>query len=246
MFFPAGTSLSTAHGQFQSICDQLGFLVANDKSVQGTVVDYLGILIDSDRMEAQLPPNKKGRVLAEVNRLLRQKSGITRRDLQSVLGFLTFCTRVFPLGRPFLRHLFNMLNRPYKTHTLTLAARRDLNWWKTLLPLWHGVAAIAPVRSEITIATDASGKKGIGGIWFATGSMFSTGTPKRHRSKHIDYEEMHAVLYAFAEWSENWSGQLVNVLCDNDAVVVAINKKTIRGAVQRDPYYVPYRAPCGV
>jgi hypothetical protein len=229
-FFPAGTSLSTAHGQFQSICDQLGFLVANDKSVQGTVVDYLGILIDSDRMEARLPPNKKDRVLAEVNRLLRQKSGITRRDLQSVLGFLTFCTRVFPLGRPFLRHLFNMLNRPYKTHTLTLAARRDLNWWKTLLPLWHGVAAIAPVRSEITIATDASGKKGIGGIWFATGSMFSTRIPKRHRSKHIDYKEMHAVLYAFAEWSENWSGQAVNVLCDNDAVVVAINKKTIRGA----------------
>ena len=80
------------HGQFQSICNQLGFLVADDKSVQGTVVDYLGILIDFDHMEARLPPNKKDRVLAEVNRLLLQKSGITRSDLQSVLGFLTFCT----------------------------------------------------------------------------------------------------------------------------------------------------------
>jgi hypothetical protein len=108
--------------------------------------------------------------------------------------------------------------------------RRDLNWWKTLLPLWHGVAAIAPVRSEITIATDASGKKGIGGIWFATGNMFSTRMPKRHRSKHIHYKEMHTVLYAFAEWSEKWSGQSVNTEYDNDAVVVAINKRIIRGA----------------
>lgn len=229
-FFPAGTNPRTAGIQFQETCDQLGFLVAEDKNVQGTVVDYLGIIIDSETMEARLPPNKKDRVLAEVNRLLKQKSPITRADLQSVLGFLTFCTRVFPLGRPFLRHLFNMLNTQRTSQRLTLAARRDLHWWKTLLPIWPGVTAIAPERQEFTIATDASGTKGIGGIWFATREVFSTRMPRRHRKKHINFKEMFAVLYAFAQWGDKWRGHEVHVLCDNEAVVTGITKGTIRGA----------------
>jgi hypothetical protein len=228
-FFPPDTDLTLAANQFETTCNQLGFQIANDKNAEGTVVDYLGIIIDSDRMEARLPPNKKDRVLQEVTNLL-QKGMVSRADLQSILGFLTFCTRVFPLGRPFLRHLFNMLNSGKTYQRLTLTARRDLQWWKALLPVWSGVSAIAPARRHTTIATDASGKKGIGGVWFATMEMFSTRMPRRHRTKHINYKEMHAVLYAFAKWGDHWKGQLVEARCDNEAVVTGINKKTIRGA----------------
>jgi Reverse transcriptase (RNA-dependent DNA polymerase). len=227
-FFSPDSDLTLAGSQFKNICDQLGFHIADDKNAEGTVVDYLGIIIDSERMEARLPPNKKDRVLLEVTTLL-QKGTVNHTDLQSILGFLTFCTRVFPLGRPFLRHLFNMLNGKKQHQRLTLAARRDLEWWKTLLPRWSGISAIAPARNHTMIATDASGKKGIGGVWFATMDMFSTRMPRRHRMKHINYKEMHAVLHAFAEWGENWKGQLVEVLCDNEAVVSGINNKTIRG-----------------
>jgi hypothetical protein len=228
-FFPPETNLSPAGDQFRDTCEQVGFQIADDKNAEGTVVDYLGITIDSEKMEARLPPNKKDRVLLEVTNLLRKET-VSRADLQSILGFLTFCTRVFPLGRPFLRHLFNMLNTEKRYQQLTLAARRDLEWWKTLLPIWSGVSAIAPARQIIEIATDASGKKGIGGIWFATMDMFSTRMPRRHRAKHINYKEMHAVLHAFALWGDSWKGHLVEVKCDNEAVVMGINKKTIRGA----------------
>lgn len=228
-FFPPGRDPTPAGDQFASICGRLGFQVAEDKNAEGTVVDYLGITIDSEKMEARLPPNKKDRVLREVTALLRKKT-VGQGDLQSILGFLTFCTRVFPLGRPFLRHLFNMLHCQPRYQRLTLAARRDLEWWRTLLPIWSGISAIAPARHQTTIATDASGKKGIGGVWFATMDMFSTRMPRRHRSKHINYKEMHAVLHAFAHWGDNWKGHLVEVQCDNEAVVAGINKKTIRGA----------------
>jgi hypothetical protein len=60
--------------------------------------------------------------------------------------------------------------------------------------------------------------------------MFSTRMPRRHRLKHINYKEMHAVLHAFAEWGDNWKGQFVEVQCDNEAVVAGINKKSIRGS----------------
>jgi hypothetical protein len=228
-FFPPDTNLSPAGRQFEDICRQLGFQIAEEKNDEGTVVDYLGITIDSEKMEARLPPGKKDRVLREVIATL-EKDRVSRADLQSLLGFLTFCTRVFPLGRPFLRHLFNMLNGGKQHQRLSLAARRDLVWWKTLLPAWSGISAIAPARPHTVIATDASGKKGIGGVWFATMEMFSTRMPRRHRLKHINYKEMHAVLHAFAEWGDNWKGQLVEVQCDNEAVVAGINKRTIRGS----------------
>ena len=41
---------------------------------------------------------------------------------------------------------------------------------------------------------------------------------------------MFAVLYAFAEWSEDWNEAEIIVFCDNTAVVRGINKRTIRGA----------------
>ena len=154
---------------------------------------------------------------------------MSQTELQSLLGFLTFCTRVFPIGRPFLRHVFNMLRRSRGSQRLTAAARRDLEWWKMLLPVWSGVAAIDPPRKEFIIETDVSGIKGIGGYWPTTGKMFSTRMPRRHRKKHINYKEMHAVLHAIAEWGDDWKGQSLTVRCDNFAVVQGINKKTIRG-----------------
>ena len=41
---------------------------------------------------------------------------------------------------------------------------------------------------------------------------------------------MYAVLYAFAQWGDKWRGHEVHILCDNEAVVTGISKKTIRGA----------------
>jgi hypothetical protein len=230
IFFPPNENIPRASAQFQDICNYLGFQVANDKDAQGTTVDYLGLTIDSIKMEARLPINKLQRILREVKEILSPKKMITRHELQSLLGFLTFCTKVFPLGRPFLRHIFNMLRRPHKRQRLTAAARRDLQWWRTLLPLWSGITAISPRRFEVTIETDASGSKGIGGYWPATKRMFSTRLPRRHRKKHINFKEMFAVLFAIAEWGESWKGQELLVKCDNEAVVHGINKKTIRGA----------------
>jgi hypothetical protein len=122
-----------------------------------------------------------------------------------------------------------MLNNTHAVQRLSPSARRDLQWWKTLLPVWSGIAAIAPIRKDIIISTDASGSKGIGGFWFATNKLFSIRLPRRHRRKHINFKEMLAVLYAFAEWCEEWKGGAVTVKCDNTAVFNGINKKSIRG-----------------
>jgi hypothetical protein len=79
----------------------------------------------------------------------------------------------------------------------------------------------------IDVATDASGEKGIGGVY--NRQVFSERVPSQHRSKNIDWKEMFALLHAFLLWHEEWVGGTVRLACDNSGVVDAINKHSIKG-----------------
>ena len=217
---------------FGTLTSYLGFTENVKKRKDGWVVDFTGIELDSDRMEARLPKDKHNRAIMGVQKLLTSGS-VTHRTLENLLGFLSFCAKVIPLGRPFLRNLFNLLKRLSHLHShaircLSTAAKRDLLWWMTLLPHWSGILMINPTRSQIIIHTDASGVKGIGG-WWDKHHAFSTRLAKRHRTKLIDWKEAYAVLFAFAKWGECWKGHAVLVMCDNTVVVNAINSKSVRG-----------------
>jgi RNase H-like domain found in reverse transcriptase len=210
----------------------LGFTEAEEKSQDGTRVDYLGLIIDTTAMQAQLPHDKKQRAINNINDVLKRGT-ITQKQLQKLLGLLEFCAKVFPLGRPFLRRIWNMCRKDrIGRQRLTTAAKHDLAWWKAFLPIWSGVSMIQLTRERVFIATDASGKKGIGGAWFNNDKIeiFSTRVKRRHRPKHINWKEVFAIVYAFACWSEYWANKQVFVFCDNEAAVEGVNKRSIRGA----------------
>ena len=219
---------------FSTLCTLLGVEVKTSKSLDGCVVDFLGIELDSDKMEARLPKDKHVRAIKTVlSALAAGKS--TYKDLESLVGFLSFCARVVPLGRPFLRNLFNLLqvlaarspSRSTVSHKLSPEALTDLRWWATLLKNWSGVRIIKPLRTHHTIHTDASGTKGIGG-WFQK-LAFATSLPRRHAHKHINWKEAYAILYALAKWSSLLRGTRVLFMCDNQAIVDALSNRTIRG-----------------
>jgi hypothetical protein len=217
---------------FHTIVSYLGLAENLKKRKDGWVVDFTGIELDSDCMVARLPKDKHDRATAGVERLL--KSGtVAHHILEKLLGFLSFCAKVVPLGRPFLRNLFNLLQRlshlhPSAIRSLSSAARRDLLWWMTLLPQWSGVILITSTRQRSIVHTDASGVKGIGG-WWDRDHAYSTRLPRSHRGKHIDWKEAYAILFAFAKWGHLWAGHSVTVMCDNAVVFNAINSKTVRG-----------------
>jgi len=215
---------------FGRICNYLGLEEKPSKSIDGTVVDFTGIELDSDRMEARLPRDKHSRALSAVQEILHRGSA-NFLTLRSLIGFLSFCTRVIPLGRPFLRNLFNFLYtcaaNPRSNRRLSAPATRDLKWWSTFLKNWPGKRLIRQSRHEIHVYTDASGTKGIGGWWGP--HAFSSRMPRRHRAKHINWKEAYAILFALAKWGDSWSGYRITFMCDNTAIVDAINKTSIRG-----------------
>ena len=117
---------------FARTCNYLGLEEKTSKSVDGSVVDFTGLEIDSDKMEVRLPKDKHDRALNSVRGTL-QRGYTDSNSLRSLIGFLSFCARVIPLGRPFLRNLFNFLymitsssSNPYAKRRLNTHTVRDL------------------------------------------------------------------------------------------------------------------------
>jgi hypothetical protein len=231
---------------FDSLCEDLGFTVKQRKSYTGTCTDFLGLEIDTAAMEARLPSDKHAKALLLVRTYLRRRS-LTLWELQSVIGFLSFAAKVVPLGRPFLRRLYNALSgyraAPHSSHRpVTPQMKEDLRWWLAFLPQWSGVSIIRPTRKEAFVWTDAAGKKGIGGYLLEAldaplksltpEHAFSARIPRHFRKKHINAKEMMAALKAIELWGSRpqlLQGKRLYLFIDNTAVVGGLTKHSIRG-----------------
>jgi hypothetical protein len=230
---------------FDSLCTDLGFTVKHKKSYAGTRTDFLGLEIDTAAMEARLPSEKHAKALLLVRTYLRRRS-ITLLELQSLIGFLSFAAKVVPLGRPFLRRLYNALScysaSPHhpRARRITPQMKEDLRWWLAFLPQWSGISIIRPTREEVFIWTDAAGRKGIGGYLLRAMDeplhllepkhAFSARIPRHYRDKHINAKEMMAALKAIELWGPRFlEGKRFFLFIDNTAVFGGLTKHSIRG-----------------
>ena len=93
---------------FGNLASYLGLAKNLKKRKDGWVVEFTGIELDSDHMIARLPKDKHNRAIAGVQHLLKA-GAVNHCTLGNLLGFLSFCAKVVPLERPFLRNLFNLL-----------------------------------------------------------------------------------------------------------------------------------------
>jgi len=127
------SKVEQAGAQFKTICSTLGFTETEDKSTNYTHINYLGLILDTVKMEAQLLEDKKNRALESIQNVLRH-STITQKQLQKLLSLLELCIKVFPLGRPFLQCIWNMFKKEHsERQKLTNSARQDLTWWVAFL-----------------------------------------------------------------------------------------------------------------
>ena len=226
--FPPTSDPAKHSATFDKVISEFGLTKAAEKDETGTEVMHLGFEFDSDKMEVRLPPNKLRRAQSEVETLLTRKS-ISQAKLEEVLGFLSHCCQVVPLGRPFLRQLFSLLQRKtrFRRTRLSSSVKKDLRWWQLFLSGWSSISLIQLSRPTFEVFTDASGLKGIGGIY--DNRIFASRVPSRHRPKHINWKEMYAVLHAFILWHKEWAHGSLTIISDNTAVVDGLTNKSIRG-----------------
>ncbi|XP_070550755.1 uncharacterized protein [Ptychodera flava] len=198
-----------------------------------TILEYLGIELDTVKMEARLPHDKLSRIAALIQSFLSRPT-CTKRELLSLLGHLNFACRVIIPGRTFISRLIEISKGARKLHYrihLTAESRLDLRMWHRFLSSWNGVSMFldfhATRASAIQLFTDASGI-GFGGYF--QGQWFNARCWPPHlkldanRELSIAFQELYPIVIAALLWGQSWTRKRLVFNCDNMATVHIVNK----------------------
>lgn len=212
----------------------LGVPIAEHKTEgPSLIIEFLGIILDSQRMEARLPSDKLSRLSVDLDSWHTKKSA-TLQELQSLIGTLNFACRVIPPGRAFLQRIITLtrgVSKPHHHIRLTNGFREDIKMWQIFLKDWNGTSLFLNPSwensAELSLYTDASGTLGFGGI-FRTQWFQGKWLPHQTLATtniSIDWQELYAIVVASYIWASIWAQKRIMFYCDNQAVVYIINSK---------------------
>ena len=230
---PAIPECLTALDTLQSICQELNTPLAAEK-LEGpaTVLEFLSILLDSDKLEARLPPDK----LEDLHHALsawETKRSCTKRELLSLIGTLSFAAKVVPAGRTFLHRLIDAgtsVSSPNHHLTLPDNVRGDIRWWRTFATLWNGASFMLlpqwTLSPDLQLFTDSSGTLGIGA--YCAGAWFNGRWTEEQIPQSIQWKELYPIVLAATVWGHQWTTRKILFSCDNEAVVTCMRSGTSR------------------
>ena len=206
-----------------SVFSKLGIPLAPEKVIgPKNVITYLGIEIDSSKMELRLPAGKTQEIM-EILGLFRMKKKCTKRELLSLIGKLSFASKIIPSGRTFLRRLIDLSTTVKSlSHHISLnhEAREDINWWLQFLPTWNGKQKILEKSTtscpSLNLYTDASGQIGFG-VYF-DGQWIAKRWPKKFREYSIQWKELFPIYLACFLWRKHFHEKRLLFHCDNLAI----------------------------
>ncbi|XP_069108938.1 uncharacterized protein [Argopecten irradians] len=215
---------------FLHLCKITGVPIKHSKTVQPcTTLTFLGIELDSVKMEARLPREKLDKIGNLLASFIRKKK-VTLRELQSLIGLLNFACSVIAPGRPFLRRLIDLtkgLTKHYHHIRLTSEAKADIKAWQHFIQSYNGVTLFLPdiweSSTHLHFYTDASGL-GFGAV---LGTQWFFGEwPHVFNKYHITIKELFPIVLAVQLWGNALKNKCILFHCDNSAVVAVLNTHT--------------------
>ena len=214
------------------VSNALGIPLAVEKVAGPSLaLEFLGIMLDTHRMEARLPMEKLLRTQQVVLGWLSKKNA-KKRDILSLVGTLQHAAKVVRPGRTFVARLYaaaaKVVELEFYTR-LNKGFRSDLWWWHTFLQHWNGASLLqlaGRARHEVLIQTDASGSWGCGA--YCNGLWFQWEWPASWINIDITIKELVPVLLSCAVWGGYLKRKVVLFQCDNAAVVGALQKGSMR------------------
>ena len=193
-----------------------------------TVMTFLGLCYNTDKFTVEITKDR----LQELTKLLKSwlsKRSANIREVQSLLGKLSFACSTVRSGRVFLARVIQFLVtfkncKEYKE--IPEYFRKDIIWWLKFMKLFDGISLLPDVRwyaPDAIISTDAC-LTACGG--WARGSFFHQKfSPKliNDRNIHINELECLAIVMALKVWSHKIEGKNVLLQCDNESTVQVVN-----------------------
>lgn len=206
---------------------ELGFSIAWQKIAGPTQnLTFLGIGIDTRVMQLYLPEEKVTAYTILLEEFLH-RTRASARQLQRLAGILSFASNVVTSGRPYQRHVIDLLcsvRRPHHKIILQQEMKNDIRWWINILRYTNS----APIRKKSSpktiVFTDASQKAG-GIVSDSDWAYFEWDKDlPQWSSKHINVKETLAIILAAYRWAPQWENKSIIVFTDNMTARAAINK----------------------
>lgn len=145
------------------LLQNLGFLINEKKSQFQPVqqIEFLGVNVDSMKMELTLPSEKVNKIICQCKDLLDQNQ-VSILQLTKLLGKLT-STAVAVLPAPLhYRHIQRdqiknlLLKKSYQAYiVLSEKGKEEITWWMENLRLCNGKTLLT-IPPNLTISSDAS------------------------------------------------------------------------------------------
>jgi Reverse transcriptase (RNA-dependent DNA polymerase) len=142
----------------------LGFLINEKKSVfsHSQRIEFLGTVIDSNLLSFSLPLSKVAKVTRWCEKALGAQK-LSLRQLASILGNFSWAIPTVPFAQAHFRNLQRFYISESRKCSgdlnqvvlLPAAAKIDLKWWQSNLPLFNG-KAMMPDEPDMVIYSDAS------------------------------------------------------------------------------------------
>lgn len=207
-------------------------------------IAWLGLLLNTVTCTVRLPDDKVRKGVDLLNKFLaRYERGAvrtcTRKELDSLIGYLSYCSGVVYGGRAFLHRMRRLRFRAGSGHAMPvhhrihmdLEFKLDAEWWLSSLFVFNGQANIVDPTDDCDIRLDATGDGGLG--LFCDGAFLAL-SPDRVR---ITPE---CVGHPQTTWANEWelfnfvvllrffgpylANKIISPLTDSACAVFAITK----------------------
>ena len=208
--------------------EKLGFIINIEKSALAPArqIQYLGNVIDSERMIVTLPVCRRDAILEAGNVLYGMRAAKIRL-VARVVGLIVASFSAVDFGRLHYRWLESAKIRALSRckgdfdaeMVVTAEMRLELRWWLDNLKDQFRVITRPPASA--VVCTDASSHG-----WGAFFQGCSTGGrwTLSECELHINELELKAILFALKAFQDELLGRHVKVLCDNSTAVCYINE----------------------
>lgn len=217
---------------------QLGFRINWQKVVDPCQeLVFLGIYINTHENWLALDPVKKDKLVDNLQKSATQKR-LSKTQLQTLAGRLSWAATVHPWGRTRLNTIFQLIRELNKSNhkvIKTAALADDLNWWTTCLLQDTNRRQIWDRRPTIQMATDSSNVGGGAfctdtGAWLYINWLLDS---QRLANEHINIKELAIIAYTVCTWAPMYPGFHFNVFSDNTFSVIAVNKGAARSVIAK-------------
>ena len=202
-------------------------LAINYSKVEGPVrvINFLGLELSAPDRTIRLPQAKLTAFLDEVRSTLCAKS-ITKKQLQSLIGKLSWACQAIHGARPHLRRLIDrvqVLHSPRHRTRITADMRADLTWWIAFSRHFNGIVPMLENRLHLSACIDAC-SSAAGGVFQGEFYHLQWDSWPGTTDLHINYKEVLALEPALMTWGLRWANHRLHLHSDNQAAVAIINK----------------------